>query len=65
MDFKGNKAALPCQICLACGREMVWRKLWAKNGDEVNYRSDASCTKKPQTSVSVNLSVDADHTVIK
>jgi hypothetical protein len=47
MDFKGNKAALPRKICLACGREMVWRKRWAKNWDEVKYCSDACRTKKP------------------
>ncbi len=39
--FKGNKAALPRKICIACGREMVWRKSWAKNWDGVKYCSDA------------------------
>ncbi len=39
--FKGNKAALPRKICIACGREMVWRKSWAKNWDDVKYCSDA------------------------
>jgi len=42
--FKGNKAALPSKLCLACGRPMTWRKAWAKNWAEVRYCSDA-CRK--------------------
>ena len=45
--FKGNKASLPSKICVACGREMTWRKSWAKNWDEVKYCSDACRAKKP------------------
>ena len=44
--FKGNKAALPSKVCLACGREMTWRKSWAKNWAEVKYCSDACRAKK-------------------
>ncbi|MEO7253564.1 MAG: DUF2256 domain-containing protein [Casimicrobium sp.] len=40
MGFKGNKAALPSKLCVVCGREMTWRKAWAKNWDEVKYCSD-------------------------
>ena len=40
MGFKGNKSSLPSKICLACGREMTWRKSWAKNWDDVKYCSD-------------------------
>jgi hypothetical protein len=43
-SFKGNKSALPSKTCVACGREMTWRKNWAKNWDEVKYCSDA-CRK--------------------
>jgi hypothetical protein len=39
--FKGNKASLPAKTCIACGREMTWRKSWAKNWNEVKYCSDA------------------------
>jgi len=39
--FKGNKSTLPSKPCLACGREMTWRKAWAKNWAEVRYCSDA------------------------
>ncbi len=46
MGFKGNKAALPSKPCVACGREMTWRKSWAKNWDEVKYCSDACRAKK-------------------
>ncbi len=39
--WKGNKAALPRKVCAACGREMVWRRAWAKNWHAVRYCSDA------------------------
>jgi hypothetical protein len=42
--FKGNKQSLPRKVCVACGREMVWRKAWAKNWDDVKVCSDA-CRK--------------------
>jgi len=42
--FKGNKSTLPSKTCLVCKREMVWRKSWAKNWEEVKYCSDA-CKK--------------------
>ena len=40
MSFKGNKASLPSKLCVTCGREMTWRKAWAKNWDDVKYCSD-------------------------
>ena len=40
-EFKGNKQALPRKPCVACGREMVWRRAWAKNWAEVKYCSEA------------------------
>jgi hypothetical protein len=46
MGFKGNKASLPSKICIVCGREMTWRKSWAKNWDQVKYCSDACRAKK-------------------
>lgn len=52
--FKGNKAALPSKTCIACGREMVWRKSWAKNWDEVKYCSDACRAGKHRPSRPVN-----------
>lgn len=45
MGFKGNKSALPSKICMACGREMAWRKHWAKNWAEVKYCSQACRTR--------------------
>ena len=42
--FKGNKQSLPSKPCVVCGRDMVWRKGWAKNWAEVKYCSDA-CRK--------------------
>ncbi|MDP2284075.1 MAG: DUF2256 domain-containing protein [Pseudohongiella sp.] len=38
--FKGNKHNLPSKLCKTCGREMTWRKSWAKNWDQVLYCSD-------------------------
>jgi hypothetical protein len=40
-SFKGNKAALPSKPCAVCGRDMTWRKSWAKNWAEVKYCSEA------------------------
>ncbi|KAA0091150.1 DUF2256 domain-containing protein [Trinickia soli] len=37
---KGNKRALLCKICAACGRTMTWRRAWAKSWAEVRYCSD-------------------------
>jgi hypothetical protein len=38
--FKGNKASLPSKPCVVCGRQMTWRKAWAKNWDDVKYCSE-------------------------
>lgn len=32
--------------CASCGREMTWRKAWAKNWDDVRYCSDACRSRK-------------------
>jgi len=39
--FKGNKQSLPSKPCAHCGRDMTWRKAWAKNWEQVKYCSDA------------------------
>jgi hypothetical protein len=39
--FKGNKSYLPSKPCVACGRQMIWRKRWERSWDEVRYCSDA------------------------
>ena len=38
--FRGNKQALPSKPCAHCGREMTWRKAWAKNWSEVKFCSE-------------------------
>jgi hypothetical protein len=43
-SFKGNKQHLPSKPCKACGRDMTWRKAWAKNWEQVLYCSD-DCRK--------------------
>jgi hypothetical protein len=48
-NFKGNKSFLPSKPCTVCGREMTWRKSWAKNWDEVKVCSEA-CRKLGQRS---------------
>jgi hypothetical protein len=35
-----RKGDFPAKTCTVCGREMVWRKAWAKTWDEVKYCSD-------------------------
>jgi hypothetical protein len=47
--FKGNKAYLPSKPCIVCGREMTWRKSWAKNWEAVKYCSEA-CRKSKASS---------------
>ena len=47
--FKGNKASLPSKPCQVCGRDMVWRKSWAKNWADVKYCSDACRARKSVT----------------
>jgi len=34
----GNRS-LPTKVCASCGREMAWRKAWARNWDDVRYCS--------------------------
>lgn len=43
--FKGNKQYLPSKPCASCGREMTWRRAWARNWESVKYCSEA-CRKK-------------------
>jgi hypothetical protein len=40
-NFKGNKSYLPSKPCVACGKEMTWRKAWEKNWESVKYCSEA------------------------
>lgn len=51
-SFRGNKQSLPCKPCKACGRDMTWRKAWAKNWEQVLYCSNA-CRQKKAISKSV------------
>ncbi|MGR6799011.1 DUF2256 domain-containing protein [Sphaerotilus sulfidivorans] len=44
--FRGNKSSLPSKPCAACGREMSWRRAWARCWDEVKYCSEA-CRRAP------------------
>lgn len=44
------------KICASCGREMTWRKAWAKNWDDVRYCSDA-CRKRKVKPVDEHLEV--------
>jgi hypothetical protein len=43
-SYKGNKQNLPSKPCQVCGREMTWRKSWAKNWQDVKFCSD-TCRK--------------------
>ncbi|MEM7143109.1 MAG: DUF2256 and DUF3253 domain-containing protein [Actinomycetota bacterium] len=44
------------KICASCGREMAWRKAWAKNWADVRYCSDA-CRKRKVKPVDEDLEV--------
>jgi hypothetical protein len=48
-SFKGNKQHLPSKPCAVCGRDMTWRKAWAKTWDSVLYCSDACRQRKRET----------------
>ncbi|HBN13786.1 MAG TPA: DUF2256 domain-containing protein [Pseudohongiella sp.] len=48
-SFKGNKQHLPSKPCKVCGREMSWRKAWAKNWDQVLYCSDKCRASRNKT----------------
>ena len=47
-SFKGNKQALPSKPCVACGRDMVWRRAWAKSWAAVKFCSEA-CRRRGAT----------------
>jgi len=53
-SFKGNKQSLPSKVCTVCGRDMAWRKAWAKNWDQVLYCSEA-CRKKKSAGLQGNI----------
>ena len=57
MSFKGNKASLPSKPCVACGREMSWRKGWAKNWADVKYCSDGCRMKKRPLTASTGTQI--------
>ena len=42
------------KICVSCGREMAWRKKWARSWDEVRHCSDA-CRRRGVRSVDREL----------
>lgn len=42
------------KTCSSCGRQMVWRKSWERNWDEVKYCSEA-CRKRKISPVDVEL----------
>ncbi len=44
------------KLCAACGREMTWRKSWARNWDQVRYCSDA-CRRRKVNPVDAQLEV--------
>jgi hypothetical protein len=50
MSFKGNKSTLPSKFCFACAREMVWRKSWAKNWEQVKFCSEKCRGSKSKAS---------------
>ncbi|QWD80318.1 DUF2256 domain-containing protein [Polynucleobacter sp. MWH-Spelu-300-X4] len=48
-EHKGNKSYLPSKLCVACHKEMTWRKSWEKNWESIKYCSEA-CRRKSKIS---------------
>ena len=44
----------PSKPCTSCGREITWRKKWARDWDQVKYCSDA-CRRRPTTTQDTEL----------
>jgi len=40
-DHEMSRSEARTKLCASCGREMAWRKSWARNWDAVRYCSDA------------------------
>jgi hypothetical protein len=40
MNRSKGRERVPPKVCVECGRQMEWRKAWAKNWDQVLYCSD-------------------------
>jgi len=38
---------LPTKVCVACGRQIRWRKKWERDWENVRYCSDACRRRKP------------------
>ena len=57
-SFKGNKRNLPSKPCTICGRDMSWRRAWAKNWEQVLYCSEA-CRKKKTNRPAAALALGA------
>lgn len=55
MSFKGNKSSLPSKPCVTCGRDMVWRKSWAKNWAEVKHCSDRCRAARSSRGADINV----------
>lgn len=45
MSRSGTPAQPPAKTCVSCGREIQWRKKWAKDWDQVKYCS-AGCRSR-------------------
>ncbi|HEX4842727.1 MAG TPA: DUF2256 domain-containing protein [Limnobacter sp.] len=43
---------MPAKPCVVCGKDMTWRKSWAKNWEQVKYCSDACRKSAPKKSSS-------------
>lgn len=59
--MKGREAAPDSRICVVCGREIEWRRKWARDWEQVKYCSEgcrarrASPTREPMQQAIVEL----------
>lgn len=54
-----QRAPVPSKTCAVCGREVTWRKKWARNWDEVKYCSDACRQRAKGAAATVDATLDA------
>lgn len=53
-DMTTSASDRPTKVCSGCGREMTWRKAWARNWDQVRFCSDA-CRRRKVSPVDAQL----------
>jgi hypothetical protein len=53
-----QRTPVPSKVCVVCGRDVTWRKKWARNWDEVKYCSDACRRRAKGATCAVDARLD-------